>query len=210
MRNFDPHLPAPPREKYAEDLNYQLTVKLRELSVRISHLEDAMVGIYNGTATRTQSGVVTGATLVPASGIGTVTLPANFFSRVGKQLHVRLCGFYTTDASPGNGTMLIKIGSTTYATTGSFVMDGSVTNHIWWFEGYITCRTAGTTGTVSGNFALIHSEQNVAGTLHSQDAAVTTPVAIDTTVEQAIDVQWTADDAGTSISCTCFSLWENF
>jgi hypothetical protein len=168
------------------------------------------VGVYNGTATRTQSGIVTNATLVPSSGVGSVTLPANFFSQVGKQLHVRLCGDYTTDAAPGSATITLKFGSTTYATTGSFTLDGSATNKVWWWEGYITCRSTGATGTISGNFAWIHSENNATASLHSQDAVVTSPVTIDTTTSQVLDVQLTTTDAGTSFSCTCFTLWENF
>lgn len=168
------------------------------------------VGIYNGTSTRTQSGIVTNATLIPSTGVGSVTLPANFFSRIGKQLHIRLCGVYTTDAAPGNATILIKFGSTTYATTGSFALDNSVTNKIWIWEGYVTCRSTGATGTISGNFSWVHSENSATSSLHIQDAAVTSPVTIDTTASQVVDIQLTTTDSGTSFSCTCCSLWENF
>ena len=166
-------------------------------------------GLYNQTSTQTRSGIVTNVSLA-SSGLGTRTLPANYFSRVGKAIKIRLCGLYTTDAAPGNATVSLTINGNTYTSTASFALDGNVTNRIWWFEGVITCRSLGATGTISGNLAWVHSENTVQGTLHSQDAPVVTPVVIDTTIANTIDVLWTATDSGTSISCTCFSIWSEF
>jgi hypothetical protein len=46
------------------------------------------------------------------------------------------------------------------------------------------------------------------GNLNAESLAGTAAVTIDTTAAQTFDVIWTATDAGTTITCTCFRLWE--
>jgi hypothetical protein len=163
--------------------------------------------IFSQYASVTQSGIVTSQSLASATARGTRTLPANFFKQ-GKVMRFRLCGRYTTDVAPGNATIDLKLGSTTFRTTGSYGLDASVTNLPWEIEGEITCYTTGATGTVEGVAWWAHGITGATGNFNIEPMAGTGTVTIDTTAAQAFDVQWTATDAGTSITCTCFRMWE--
>lgn len=166
--------------------------------------------IFNHYAYVTRAGVVTDQSLASATAKGTRVLPANFF-KLGKSLRYRLAGVYTTDAASGNATIQIKLGSTVFRTTGSFALDNSVTNGLWILEGSVTCQAvgAGTIGKLAGVAAWEHQETAGAGTpLHAQEMTTVAAVDIDTTISQTFDVIWTADDAGTSIQCGTFQLWE--
>lgn len=73
MRIFDPHLPAPPNDQYAKDLNYQLTVKLRELSVRTDQLKDSLLS-SPPSVTGSRGGNAALASLLTAlDGLGLIT-----------------------------------------------------------------------------------------------------------------------------------------
>ena len=164
--------------------------------------------IFSQYATVTQSGVVTSQSLASATARGTRTLPANFF-KVGKVIKFRLCGVYTTDVAAGNATVAITIGGTTIRTTGSFALDASITNGYWTLDGEFTCYSTGGSGTVSGQTVWMHRQAGVGGQpAHMQEMTTTGAVTLDTTASGAFDVVWTADDAGTAITCTCFRLWE--
>lgn len=164
--------------------------------------------ICSNTASKTQTGIVTAASIVPTSVIGSPTIPANWF-KAGKRLRYIIRGTYSTDAAPGNATLTIKIGSTTFRTTGSFALDNSNTNAYWRMEGAITCQTTGASGTCVGIMAWEHEHSAGAGTaLDVQTANSVAAVTFDTTVSNLFDVLWTADDSGTSIVCTDFLLIE--
>lgn len=165
--------------------------------------------IFSQYASVTQSGVVTAQSLASATARGTRTLPANFF-KAGKVLKFRLCGVYTTDAVPGNATIAIKIGSTTIRTTASFAPDASITDGYWLLDGEFVCQTAGGTGTIAGQTAWMHGQVSPPSESPMYAEPMTTfgAVTIDTTAAGAFDVVWTATDAGTAITCTCFRLWE--
>lgn len=164
--------------------------------------------IFSQYAAVTKSGAVTAQSLASATARGTRTLPANFF-KVGKVIKFRLCGIYTTDVAAGNATLAITIGGTTIRTTGSFALDASVTDGYWTLDGEFTCYSTGGSGTVSGQTVWLHRQAGAGGQpAHMQEMTTTGAVTIDTTASGAFDVVWTADDAGTSITCTCFRLWE--
>lgn len=163
--------------------------------------------IFSQYASVTQSGIVTDQSLASATARGTRTLPANFF-KAGKVLKFRLCGRYTTDAAAGNATIQIKLGTTVFRTSGSFALDNSVTNLPWELEGEITCLTTGASGTVEGISLWKHMITGATGNYDAEALAGTTSVTLNTTASQTFDVVWTADDAGTAITCTCFRLWE--
>jgi hypothetical protein len=172
-----------------------------------------MKGWYDRTvcsnyANRTQSGIVTAQSIVPTSMVGTTTIPANWFKQ-GKRLRYIIRGVYTTDAVPGNGTLAIKLGATTFRTTGSFALDNSVTAGYWRLEGAVTCFSTGAAGTVGGIMCWEHEQSGGVGQpLHTQTGTTITAVTLDTTASQVFDVVWTATDAGTSITCTDFLLIE--
>jgi hypothetical protein len=163
--------------------------------------------IFSQYATVSQAGIVTDQSLASATARGTRTLPANFF-KLGKVLRFRLCGRWTTDVAAGNATIQIKLGSTVFRTTGSITLDNSVTALPWVIEGEIVCQSTGATGTVEGVTMWKHMITGATGNLNAESLAGTAAVTIDTTAAQTFDVIWTATDAGTTITCTCFRLWE--
>lgn len=72
---------------------------------------------------------------------------------VGKKFHFRAFGRMTTAATPGNLTCSIYYGTADAATTllassAALTLIASQTNISWRFEGYITCRAVGATGSL--------------------------------------------------------------
>jgi hypothetical protein len=139
---------------------------------------------------------------------GTKVLPANFFE-VGKQLKFRLRGFYTTDASSGNATITIKIGSSIIRTTDSFPLNNNVTNGYWDLEGCFTCQSVGVNGAIAGSLVWNHA-QSSGNILLSQPMNSYSMAVLDTTISGEFDVTWSASDLGTIITTTECTLWENF
>ena len=154
-------------------------------------------------------GVQTAISLISGSIRGTKTLPANFFKQ-GKVLRYRFSGVYTTDVVPGSMTLSLMIGGVTFRTTGVASLDSNVTNGEWQVEGAITCYTTGITGTVAGVVLFQHIQTTGAGDQPFHNTPMTTvgPVIIDTTAAATIDLRWSADDAGTSITCFTCRMWE--
>jgi len=174
----------------------------------VSSTTEALNGnIYNQYTTVTQTGIVTQQSLA-GTGAGSRAIGAGRLNTLGAGIELYLCGTYTTDAAPGNATIRIRIGSTTFRTIGSFALDPSITGGVWYIRGRITTRTTGATGTVGGQLMWEHQASSVAGSqvMHIETATSSADVTVDLTAAQTIDVDWTATDAGTSIVCTCFSI----
>lgn len=163
--------------------------------------------IFSQYATVSQAGIVTDQSLASGTARGTRTLPANFF-KPGKVLRFRLCGRWTTDAAAGNGTIQIMLGSTVFRTTGSVALDNSVTALPWEIEGEIVCQSTGAFGTVEGGAVWKHMIPGATGNYNAENLGGTSSATIDTISSQTFDVIWTASDAGTTLTCTCFCLWE--
>lgn len=163
--------------------------------------------IYNQYTTVTQTGIVTNQSLA-GTGAGSRTIGAGRLNTAGSGMEVYLCGTYTTDGSAGSATIRIRLGSTTFRTIGSFTLDNSVTDGVWYIRGRITTRTTGATGTIGGQLMWEHQASSVAGSqvMHIETSTSSADVTLDLTASQVFDVDWTATDAGTSITCTCFSI----
>src|SRR5438270_252454 len=74
-------------------------------------------------------------------------LGGQYFARVGKKLKIRLCGVFTSAATPGNGSFNVYYGSGADA-TGVLLMTGTPvaltanqTNMTWELEIVVTCRS---------------------------------------------------------------------
>jgi hypothetical protein len=148
----------------------------------------------------------TGATTLTGTGTGSVTLPANFFA-AGTVLHFAISGYYSTTATPGVLTMLVKLGAVTVGSSGAISPLVSVTNGAWRLWGDITCRTAGAGGTVIVNtiFETGPSSLAVLTPAEASMANITT-VTIDTTVTEAFDVTANFGSASQSITSTNYVL----
>jgi hypothetical protein len=152
--------------------------------------------IFSQTASQTVANTVTTTTLF-GSGVGTLTLPANFF-RAGKTIRLTLMGYHSSTGNP-NITVAASLGGTSICTTGA-VASGNGASNAWLVNVEITCRTTGATGTVIGSG--VYSELQGSGRLAGIVATATT--TIDTTASQAIDVTitWGTAAAGNTITAT--------
>lgn len=155
--------------------------------------------LFSQTATVTVANTTTETTLI-STGIGTVTLPTNFFV-AGKTIRIKAWGYMSSTGNP-TLTVKLKLGSTTVCTyTGT---SGNPSNNSWQVDSVITCRTTGSSGTVFGQglFEEVHGSGLVVG---SDNTATTT---INTTSSLAVNLtaQWGTANAGNTITITNFVL----
>lgn len=142
----------------------------------------------------------TSETALSGTGVGSLVLPANFFI-IGRTIRLRGFGYHSSTGNP-TITFKVKFGSTVVGTvTGA---SGNGTNDGFEFDGVITCRTTGASGTVQpqGKYQELHSLGLIEG------GGATSTVTIDTTVSQTLSltIQWGTANAGNTISLTNFIL----
>ena len=155
--------------------------------------------LFTQTASVTIADTVT-QTSVVSTGVGSVTLPANFFV-VGKTVRVTALGFHSSTGSP-SVNVRIKVDGVTIAT--GTVASGNGTDDGFVIEGILTCRSTGVSGTLQGQgrYAELHSSGAQVGLV---DLA---PETIDTTIANVVDVtfKWNTAAAGNTITCTNVTL----
>jgi predicted RecA/RadA family phage recombinase len=152
--------------------------------------------VFSQTATVTVANSVAETTLT-GSGVGTLTLPANFFV-AGKSVRLTAWGYHSSVSTP-TINVRFKLGSTTIVSTGA-VNSGNGTNNGWLVDVVLTCRTTGGSGTVIAQG--IFTENHALGGRHDMESTGTT--TINTTTSQAITLtaQWGTASASNTISCT--------
>jgi len=176
----------------------------KTLITYLDSIKQGHVGcLFSQTATVTVASTDAETTVLGA-GIGTLTLPVNFFV-IGKTIRVRAMGIFSDTGTP-NITMTYKLGSTTIMSTGAVALAGTISNNSWMAEGLITCRTVGATGTVFGQGYFEYDESTHAGTRLGM--AATAAVTVDTTSTLAVNltVTWGTNSASNTMSCTNFIL----
>jgi hypothetical protein len=136
-------------------------------------------------------------TTIFGTGVGTLTIPTDFFA-AGRSLRIVLSGRFGTTGTPTFNTQF-KFGSTAYLSTGASPMLGNVTNGYFQAEVLLTCRTAGATGTFEGTLRMTWYGGS-AGDRHHFDAVWSGTV--DTTGENVIDVTGTWGTANASNTIT--------
>lgn len=149
--------------------------------------------IFTQTASGTCANTTT-ETTISSTGVGTLSLPANFFV-AGKTLKIKAFGFHSSTANP-NLTIKIKLGSTVVLTTGAHAVHNG-TNHLIEIDALITCRTTGGSGTVFAQ-GMVHDNTD---NIQMVNTAATT---IATTSGQNITVtaQWGTASASNTITLT--------
>lgn len=132
------------------------------------------------------------------AGVGSVTLPANFFA-AGKTIRIKAYGYYTRTTGDDlrvriylDATVILDTGVRSPSTVGPFG---------WALETDITCRTAGAPGTVMGQGRLELSTSATASVIWQ---LANTGAAINVTTTGALVVNCTAlwNGAGNSFTCT--------
>lgn len=152
-----------------------------------------IVVLFTATADKTVANTTTQTTLY-GTGVGSLTLPANFLT-VGRSLRVKLVGYVEDTLSPTMQVRL-KLGSSVVADSGATTITGSGTR-IFQCEGTLTCRSTGASGTVIGQIWWLSEDAFSDG--WSTTSATTT---IDTTATQALDVTLEWGTANAANTCT--------
>lgn len=134
------------------------------------------------------------------TGIGTLTLPTNYFV-IGKEIRLRIWGFFSTTGNP-NIQFKLKYGSTVLLDSGAFSAGNNVANQLFYLDLRITCRTTGATGTVySQGFGQMFSSHSTSTAFDMESIAT---VTINTTTSNALDITstWGTADASNTITST--------
>jgi hypothetical protein len=181
----------------------------KRLMAYLNGLTRSFVGtLFTATANGT-CGNTAAETSIVGTGVGTMTLPANFFA-AGKSIRVTVYGAYSTkSSSPGTLVIKIKLGSTIILALPATTPTANLTKVPFVIDAIITCRTTGATGTVIGQgdlfLATATAQTGVSYTLPNQGSdALTAITSFDTTASKLVDVTatWGTADAGNTISST--------
>jgi hypothetical protein len=156
-----------------------------------SMLGYVQTAIFIGTATVTTSGT-TAVSLIP-TGIGSVTLPANYLV-AGKTIVVRFSGTFTTASTPGTIAFSYALGASTIASPAAVTPTASLTT---FFEGevYITCRTTGSSGSVAYFTKVTNNNGSTLSVLSEASGTAT----VNTTVSNTIAITSTNSVAGGTV-----------
>ncbi|MBL7942761.1 MAG: hypothetical protein JNM00_08350 [Flavobacteriales bacterium] len=153
--------------------------------------------IFAQTADGTVQNTTSETTLF-GTGEGSLTIPADFF-KVGRTLKVTMMGIITNTGSP-TIRLRVKLGGSTIIDTTAVTMGTITGTQFFIAEFLITCRTAGSSGTVIGqgmfNYWASTSSQRTA------TGASSGTVTVNTTGTLALDVtvQWGTASASNRIS----------
>lgn len=160
-------------------------------------INQGLVGcIFTGTADATVGNTLTETSIMP-TGIGALTLPANFWT-IGKSVRIKLWGKMSKGITSVTRKYTLLLGATTLKTNTTAAGTSALTDDGWQFDALITCRTTGVTGTVYTQIKQYHygvSDPILVGTA---------TVTIDTTASALLDYkfQWSANDASNSFVTT--------
>jgi len=146
--------------------------------------------IFTGTSDVTVSNSNTETTIVP-TGVGTMTLPANFFT-AGKSIKIDMWGIWEADTIAPTFEIRAELGGTLLCTTSAQTMT-TCEGGQWHAEILLTCRTTGAAGTMFSQGEVRFNHDATAGATHWMRRSTTT--THDTTASNLLDVTFTANTA---------------
>lgn len=162
--------------------------------------------LFTQTADKTVTNTTTETSLI-GTGVGMLTLPANFFD-IGRTIRVTMAGVYSTVAVTGDTvTIKVKYGSTVIATKATTALVTGGTNLAWEAEALITCRSTGTSGTVQIGGGLTYQIAAATAVYDELNNGVATST-LNTTTSNLLDITVTHSSA--SASNTVKSLVTSF
>lgn len=176
----------------------------KALVAYVAGVKQPLVGcIFTGTADASVGNTTTDTSIMP-TGVGTKTLPANFWV-VGKTLRLTFKGKMSRGTTSVTRQYTLLLGATTIKSATTSAATTALTDDYWFFDCLITCRSVGVTGTVYAqmrHFGYAASDPVLVGTA---------TVTIDTTASAAIDYKfkWSANDASNNMvltNCTIEAL----
>lgn len=165
--------------------SYSAGIKQSRPGVLFTQTADASV-----TNTLTETSIV-------GSGVGGLTLPANFFV-AGKTIRITMSGVYSTVAVTGDTvTIKVKYGTTVVSSKATTALLTGGTNLAWEAEVLITCRTTGGSGTVQIAGGVTYQVASAAAIYDELNNGVAT-TTIDTTASSLLDITVTHSAANAS------------
>jgi len=162
-------------------------------------IEQTLSGcIFVQTADKTIANTVTETTLF-GTGVGTITLPANFWV-AGKTVRMTISGDFADTGTP-TGDVKIKFGATTLSDSTALAFAALSGTEQWDLHVIITCRTTGGTGTLETNVIFEYETTTGSSPIQRFDIAGTSTV-VDTTASGALDAtfQWGTASASNTIT----------
>jgi len=158
---------------------------------------------FSQTATVTVASTASETTLVGA-GEGSVSLTKNS-TLVGKTFKVKGFGVFSNTGTP-TLRIKVKLGSVTVLDSTAVTTTTGASNRLFEFEGYVTVRSVGGSGTAFAQGKLVE----YASTAVLFPMVNTSTVAVDTTANLAFDVTatWGASSSSNTISLTNLTIEE--
>lgn len=154
--------------------------------------------LFTQTATGTVSNTTT-ATSVISTGIGTVSLPANFLT-VGKTIKITWYGYIGTATLGGTLNFTSSLGGTNLISETSNAIIAGSTNQAIEGEHTFTCRSVGSSGTVFAQGSWLRETSLTASQINF--AASTAAVTVNTTGTLAIDLKATWASLSNDVNIT--------
>jgi hypothetical protein len=171
--------------------------------IKATHPRILFTSTANGTCGNTAS-----ETTIVGTGVGLMTLPANYLV-AGKTLRLTIYGAYSTKAAtPGTLVIKVKLGATIILALPATTVTAALSKVPFVIDVIITCRTVGASGTVIGQgdlfLATATAQTGVSYMLPNQGTDALTAVVKDTTGTILVDVTatWGTADAANTISST--------
>lgn len=138
--------------------------------------------------------------LIPAFGnVGAQIIPANRL-RAGTVIRIKAQGSYSTKATgAGNLSLQFKLNSSVPLDTNAFSILDNISFQNWEFNGLLTIRSTGVSGTINGKGIINYFTSASAMSSRPLDVVDGT---IDTTIDQTMDLiaSWSVADTGNAIS----------
>ena len=139
-------------------------------------------------------------TTIIGTGEGSLKLNANS-TLAGKTFKIKGAGVFSNTSTP-TLDIKIKLGSVTLLDTGAITTVTSASNRLFLFEGLVTVRSVGSSGTAFAQGTFTETATTGSGKLYPM--ANTSTSAVDTTANLAFNVtaQWGSASASNTITLT--------
>jgi len=175
--------------------------QLEKWRERQETLEGRRTWLFSQTANVTVANTTTETTLV-GSGVGSLSLPANFFT-VGRTIRIRAMGSFGYTATP---TVLLRVyaGATNIGGTGAMTLTGAAALNVWKFDAIYTLIALSVANNMYG---MVNAEWWLASSGANQISGGTAvATTFDQTLAATLDFKVVWGTANVLNTITCNSL----
>lgn len=161
--------------------------------------------MFTQTSSVTVANTVTATTLI-GSGVGIVTLPANYLV-VGKSFELHATGIFSAAAIPPTLQLKVLLGGATFLDTGAQTTVSNFSNKLFELNSTCTTRATGVSGNLFCQGKFVGYDPSL-GTFDVWPMVTATTTTLNTTASQAISVtaQWGTASASSTITVTNLSV----